>query len=174
MKKPILAFTALALCSTAAVADSERELAEEMLELTHVEDMVTETIAAYSEQLAMQDPQMDAGELEGMLEEAMGWDEIREPVIDMVVDLYDEDELEGINEFYRSDVGQVYSEKAPEFSGQLSQLIVTNIQQALGAGQQQQPGGAPGGGGGGAPGGGGGGAPEGGGGAPEGGGGPMP
>ena len=169
MKKPILAFAMLSLCSTAAVAGDKRELAEEMLELTHVEEMVTETIAAYSEQLAMQNPQMDASQLQEQLDEAMGWDELREPVVEMVKDLYSEDELEGINEFYRSDVGQVYSETAPEFSGQLSQLLVTNIQQALGAGQQQQPGGAPGGGGGG------GGAPGGGGGAPEGGGGgPMP
>ena len=144
MRKPILAAVALTMLSSAAVAEeSERELAREMLELTNVEEMVTETIAAYSEQLAMQNPQMQAPQVEEMLDEAMGWEKIREEVTDMAIEIYDEQELSEINAFYRSEVGQAYAEKAPEFSGQLSQLIVTNIQQALGAGQQQR---APGGG----------------------------
>ena len=56
--------------------------------------------------------------------------------IKIVANSFTEEELIGINTFYKSGVGKVLAEKSPALSAALSQLIGSNLNKALGAMQQ--------------------------------------
>ncbi len=63
----------------------------------------------------------------------MGWEVLKEPMIKIVADSFTEEELVGINTFYKSRFGKVLADKSPALSAAISQLIASNLNKALGA-----------------------------------------
>ncbi|HET6421756.1 MAG TPA: DUF2059 domain-containing protein, partial [Geobacteraceae bacterium] len=66
----------------------------------------------------------------------MGWDVLREPMIKIVANSFTEEELIGINTFFKSRFGKVLAEKSPALSAAISELIGSNLNKAMGAMQQ--------------------------------------
>ena len=70
-------------------------------------------------------------EFEEYFREAMSWDALIGPVIDIYEQAYTVDELKAINQFLSSPVGQSFVAKAPEVNEKTSAIFVENMQKAM-------------------------------------------
>jgi len=111
--------------------DHKNNLAVEYLELSKAKETFDTTIETYVEQLSAQNPSTDKNKLKAFFESYMGWDVLKNSTIKIVADSFTEEELIGINNFYKSRIGQSLAEKTPALSAAISQLIGQNLNKAV-------------------------------------------
>jgi uncharacterized protein len=108
------------LLASAARADeaSRRTKAEEMLRLTNAEQMMKQ----YFDQMqAMQTAQLakmpGAANIQDrimqLVKDRMSWEKLRPAFVQLYVDTYTDEELDGIIAFYKSPAGRAFVEKMP-------------------------------------------------------------
>ncbi len=120
-----------------ALADERKnQLASEYLELSKAKETFDITIETYVNQLSSQNPGIDKNKLREFFNAYMGWEVLKEPTIKIVADSFTEEELIGINTFYKSRFGKVLADKSPALSAAISELIASNLKKALGAMRQ--------------------------------------
>lgn len=118
------------ILSTPAFADEKRELILEMLEITQAKKNHELMVDAYVKQFSS-NPVMATENFEKYFREAMSWDSIIDPVVEIYEDAYTVEELEYINEFYSSPIGQSFIKKAPQVNEKSSAVMMKNIQSAM-------------------------------------------
>ena len=128
LKAMILFSAFLLLFSPLAAADeaSHRAAAEELLLLMHVDQMVKPVFEQIERMMEQQFDQSDAPEesrpilkkytskMMKILEEALGWEKMKDDYVDMYVRTYTENEIRAIADFYRTPAGQAFIEKMPK------------------------------------------------------------
>lgn len=113
-----------------AQEDEHRKLAEELLRLTETDKNIERTFEMVkqmqmgqvnniqlSEELSREDKEMIAsmqGKIMDIIVKEMGWDNVKDDFIDIYVDVFTKDELEGIIAFYKTSAGQKFVKKQPE------------------------------------------------------------
>ena len=136
LRQSIIFFIA-ALFMSGAFADSDkRSLAIEYLELSKTKESFDFAIEAYVNQFATQNQDSDKNKIRDFFNSYMGWDVLKEPTIEIVLDTFSEAELKGINEFYKSKYGKVLAEKTPILSASMSQVIGTKLTKTMSAMQR--------------------------------------
>ena len=142
MKYGILFFLIVGLAGSAQAqeaSESEQQAARDLLETMNTQ----QTFQASMD--AMLDMQMDqnpaAAQLEPIMREFfaeyLAWDKIQPDYVALYTDLYTEDELKGIIEFYQTDVGQKMVEVMPEMAVRSQQIAQEHIQEHAGELQQK-------------------------------------
>jgi len=126
--KVMVLFYMLFLFSSLAMADeaSHRAAAEELLLLMNVDKMVEPVFEQMQLMMEQQFDQSDAPEdarpilkkytakMMQVLEEALGWEKMRDDYVDIYVRTYTESEIRAIADFYRTPAGQAFIEKMPQ------------------------------------------------------------
>ena len=133
-----------------AQEDVRRQLVEELLILTEVDKTLESTFEMVKqmqmdqlkkiplpEGLSEEDSEKIAsmqGKIMDIVVEEMGWDKIKGDIIDVYVDVFTKEELEGIIEFYKTPFGQKLIKKQPELmhkSMEIAQKQLTSIMPKL-------------------------------------------
>lgn len=112
--------------------DHKNQLAIEYLELSKTKESFDITIETYVNQLSSQNPSTDKKKMRDFFEAYMGWEVLKKPTIKIIADSFSEEELIGINNFYKSKVGKALAEKTPALSAAISELIGKNLNKAIG------------------------------------------
>lgn len=128
-----IVLTSLACLTAVSVfADGHKDqLANEYLELSKTKETFDITIETYVEQLSSQNPNADKNKMRAFFEAYMGWEVLKKPTLKIVADSFTEEELIGINNFYKSKIGKALAEKTPALSAAISQLIGQNLNKAI-------------------------------------------
>ncbi len=133
MKKIVALMVMVSLCGIGPLfaQDDIRPLAVEYLELSKAKETVDATVDSYVNQIAKDNPKADRAKIQELYNRMMGWDALKEPILELVVKTFSQEELQGINEFYRTPPGQALADKSPKLSGELANLISNNLQKAF-------------------------------------------
>ena len=122
----------LLLVSTSVLSEADKQkLATEYLELSKAEKTLDSTIQAYVDQIVASNPAANKEQISQKFNSVMGWDVLKQALIEIVMKHFSADELEQINAFYKTKVGQAYAEKSPAIAVDMSNLIGENIQNTL-------------------------------------------
>ncbi len=116
--------------STSVLADEKRDLILEMLEVTQAKKNHELMINAYIKQFS-NNPAMATDSFEKYFRQAMAWDSLIDPMIKIYEESYTIEEIEYINKFYSSPIGQSFIEKSPQVNEKASAIFMNNIQRAL-------------------------------------------
>lgn len=130
MKKMCAVILAAACASAGLLSaqedDGRRKLAEELLSLMNVQENIEESFAAVKK---MQVSQLKSMGLSGaasdraqamqekimdLIAEELSWGKLKDDYIDIYAATFEEEELKGLIEFYKSPVGQKFVGKNPE------------------------------------------------------------
>jgi hypothetical protein len=128
MKTTLLScWIVLLLCSPVLADDaSRRATALRILETTNVKESVDQVMDAMESMLSQQLSTMDLSvegreaaarmqaEMMSFMAEAMTWEDLRDFMVDTYSELFTEQELLGLAEFYESDLGQKMIARQPE------------------------------------------------------------
>jgi len=117
--------------------DEKTNLAVEYLKLSNTKTTIDETIEAYVTQFAAADPNTDKAEIREFFNAYMGWDVIKEPSIQIVSNIFTQEELEAVNNFYKTKYGTAFANKSPALSAAISEIIGQNLNKAMAKMQQQ-------------------------------------
>ena len=125
---------------------SHREAASELMVVMEVErsvdqmyDQIQQLMISSTREMAADDRNEDLLEdymvsVVELMRDEMSWASMESDLIDIYVDVYTEEELRGLADFYRSPLGQAFSEKMPqamEASMAVSQEMVRNMMPKL-------------------------------------------
>jgi len=120
--------------------NTHRDLAEELLVLTKVEESREKNIEAFKQMFVSQlqtknSPENGGENLLSIMTEIwdndMSWDKIKEGFIDIYVEAFNEEELRQINEFYKSPSGQALLIKMPEITQKSIEFSTALVQPKL-------------------------------------------
>jgi hypothetical protein len=128
MKLPYLVVLVCLLFASTAFADekSHRQAAEELLAVSDADsimDQMQEQVKGMFSSMVqdMDIPPEKRGEAErymnrlgNLMAEEMSWEKMKEPMIEVYVAVYTEDELREVTAFYRSSIGQKVLAKMPQ------------------------------------------------------------
>lgn len=137
---------ALALPVQADTATAK--LAEELMTLMKVDDSMKQGMEMARAAMISQTRQMSAqmgqtnvaqvaeyqGRVMDLIAAEMSWDKVKTQVVDLYATTFNESELKGLIEFYKSPVGQAFIRKQPELmqkSMQLNQHLMRDLQPKL-------------------------------------------
>jgi hypothetical protein len=146
----LLAVPLLAAGPVLAGADTERELAEELLTLMNVKEMSEQALKEMSEVMPPGETPDAAESRQAMIDlmqKAMSWDGVKDDYIAIYADLFSEDDLRAYVAFFRSPAGRKYVETTPELTkrtmevgAKRMQAIVPQLQKLMErqAGEQKQ------------------------------------
>ncbi len=141
----IAALVALVLLPSALLAqsDSHIEAAQELLVLTKTREATEQAFeqiyplfSSMSEQQAIPDEYREtmAEDLQANLEfvkKELNWSVLEPRLVQMYVGVYSEEELRGLNEFYRTPLGQKFIAKTPEIMAASSQMTMELFRELL-------------------------------------------
>ena len=112
------------MLQSASFADpiSHKKVAEELLIVTNVkgqlDQMLDQMRAMQAQQLRTLGQSEDAitnqNEMMQYVEEMMGWETLKDDYISLYIEVFSEEELQGLVDFYKSDLGQKLLVKQPE------------------------------------------------------------
>ncbi|KAF0095304.1 MAG: hypothetical protein E1N59_799 [Puniceicoccaceae bacterium 5H] len=124
------------------VPSEEMDLANQLLEVTNGRRMIDDLVERYSQILSQslvqaaqesngspEAAQQIADEISTWFEGVMSWDQIEPMIAEAYAKAYTSDELQGLIEFYHSDLGQKLLEKQPELMQRSMQIGQQYIQQ---------------------------------------------
>ncbi len=138
----VVAVVFLSLTSAVFAESSKRESVEELLEISNVDSMMdsmygqmTQMFSGMEEQLGVQPEEREVfnnymARLVEAMQKEMSWEVMKEPMIDLYLKHYSEQEIQDILAFYRSDTGRSMIEKMPavmQDSMQVSQEMMVNF-----------------------------------------------
>ena len=134
MKYGMLFFLLVGLAGSAHAQDaseSEQQAALDLLETMNTQQTFEASMDAMLDMQMEQNPA--ATQLEPIMREFfaehLAWEEIQPDYVALYTDLYTEDELKGIIEFYQTDVGQKMVEVMPEMAVRSQQIAQEHIQE---------------------------------------------
>ena len=134
----LAALVALTVLPTALLAQTEShiEAAKEHLVLTKAREATEqafEQVIPLADSMSEHYPvpedhrELMAEEMQANLEfmkQELNWSVLEPRLVQVYVDVYSEDELRGLNEFYRSSLGQKFIEKTPEVMAASTQMTM--------------------------------------------------
>ena len=128
-----------------ADAQSHRQEVETLFKLTHMEAKIEESVDNVLAMQLQQNPQLAQRQavLRAFLEKYIGWNSMKEPLIEMYVKTFSEQELKEMNAFYITPTGQKVILQLPELVQERNRLAMQRIQANIGELEQaiaQQPG----------------------------------
>ena len=119
-----------AMAANAADPD-QRQLALDYLTTSRVEDLINSSMNEYDEQLFKDATPEKRAEFRKFLKDAIGWDALKEQLIDLVLTLYTKEELEASIAYMRSPAGASMTAKGPEFSKRYASIGLSNLQKVI-------------------------------------------
>ena len=126
MRMLFLLLTLTAILSAQTPTDSHRAAALDMLEASQSEQMMDQVYAQLDNMFAGMVTQMDIPEekkpvmesymkkMANLMREEMSWSKWKESFVEIYVNVYTEEELRELAEFYRSPLGEKFMAKMPE------------------------------------------------------------
>ena len=128
-----------------ADAQTHRQEVETLFKLTHMEAKIEESVDNVLAMQLQQNPQLAQRQavLRAFLEKYIGWNSMKEPLIEMYVKTFSEPELKEMNAFYITPTGQKVILQLPELVQERNRLAMQRIQANIGELEQaiaQQPG----------------------------------
>ena len=126
-----------------AQAESHIEAAKELLLLTKAKEATEqafEQILPLTNSMSEHYPvpedhrELMAEEMQANLEfmkQEMNWSVLEPRLVQVYVDVYTEDELRGLNDFYRSPLGQKFIEKTPEVMAASTKMTMEMLQEFI-------------------------------------------
>ena len=122
----------------AADSASHKQQVETLFRLTQMEKKIQESVESVVQLQLRQNPQLGQHEqaVRDFFTKNMGWDSLKNDITDMYLTTFSEKELEQINAFYITPVGQKVIKAVPELVQQRNQLAMQRLQQNIGELQQ--------------------------------------
>ncbi len=129
MRAAIAVFAAVLLCLGQYVRaeevkqDARHALAEELLNEMHMKENIEKSLAMVKKMMPPMPKKAEAKEgekgeqPEDVLEQItseMNWDGVKQDYIDIYADMFTEEELKGLVDFYKSPAGKAFVEKQPD------------------------------------------------------------
>ncbi len=146
-------FLILLICLSANIVAQDKErykAADELLKTLNSEKLIKVMLDQFRPMLLQQyssmglSPKIMAKKQEiidiifDIMEEEFKWDKIKDDMITIYADVYTTDELNELNEFFKTPIGQKYIEKTPEimqksmaFGQKIGQKIAPRLMQVL-------------------------------------------
>lgn len=121
---------AVLLIPLSAFCGEKRELVLQLLDVMNARENHELVLKTYEEQFSS-DPVMNTPEFQKYFREAMSWDGLIEPTIEIYVNSYSAEELQGLISFYKSPIGTAFIKKMPEVNKQSTKLVVQRIQSSM-------------------------------------------
>ena len=112
-------------------ADEKIELVLEMLEVTNAKDAHDQIIEGYIKNISQGMDDERKVKIRDYFYEAMGWEKIIGPMIDIYVESYTVEELKAINKFFSSEIGKSFIAKSPEVNRKSVEMMSANIKKAM-------------------------------------------
>ncbi|KAF3362678.1 hypothetical protein PHSC3_000917 [Chlamydiales bacterium STE3] len=114
--------------------EAEREAASELLEVSHFEKVMDDSLNATVEMMKQIDPNMSSHEatIRKFYRKYMSAESLRNEMIDLYAEIFTEGELREITAFYKTETGQKSLEKLPELMQRAMQIGQTRVMQNMG------------------------------------------
>lgn len=134
MKYLLIAILALTINLPVFAADGKRESVKELMVLMKIDSMIESMYSQMDQMFAGVGEQMgiEASEqgifdnymrkISASMQEEVSWKKIEEPMIDIYMKSYTEEEIQDLLTFYRSSTGRSLVEKMPAVMGESMQL----------------------------------------------------
>jgi hypothetical protein len=118
----------------AAENDTHRQAVETLFQLTHMEQKISESVVNVAQLQIQQEPGLAAKKdiLLAFLEKYIGWDAIKDPLAEMYLQTFTEDELKTMNAFYITPIGQKVITIVPQLVEQRNRLAMQQLQEHIG------------------------------------------
>ena len=122
----------------AADSASHKQQVETLFRLTQMEKKIQDSVDSVVQLQLRQNPQLGQHEqaVHEFFTKYMGWNSLQKDLTDMYLSTFSEKELEQINAFYITPVGQKVITTLPQLVEQRNQLASQRIQQNIGELQQ--------------------------------------
>ena len=132
MKKLITAFIIALVSSNVYAAEViDKNLAIEYLKLSKTDEIINASIQEYETQLFANAKPEDKATLRKMMEDSMGWEAVKDQLVEVVINVYTKEEIVAYIEFMKSPLGASATAKSGEFSKQFTMAVSTNLQKVL-------------------------------------------
>ena len=117
---------------------SHRQQVETLFRLTQMEKKIQESVESVVQLEIRQNPQLGQHEqaVRNFFAKYIGWSALKNDIANMYINTFSEKELEQINAFYITPVGQKVINEVPELVQQRNQLAMQRLQQNIGELQQ--------------------------------------
>ena len=124
----------VAATATSADPASHRQAVERLFELTHMQQRIGESVDQVLSLQLQQNPELreHQGVLRVFLEEQIGWQALREALVEMYLAAFSEPELGEMNAFYASPTGQKVIVRLPELVQERNQLAMHRLREHIG------------------------------------------
>ncbi len=121
-----------------ADADSHRQAVERLFELTDMQEKIAESVDNVLAIQLGQNPSLREHHdlLRAFLEKHIGWDGLKDDILDMYLNTFTEPELNEMNAFYASPTGRKVIERLPELVQRRNRLAMQRMQDNIGELQQ--------------------------------------
>jgi hypothetical protein len=137
----LLVFLLALACPTVSHAgpDSHRQAVARLLELTHMQRLIEESVDGVLTLQIAQNPALAEHKeaLRAFLEKYIGWQALKDDLTAMYLQAFTEAELAEMNDFYSSPTGQKVLQRLPELVQQRNQLAMRRLQEHIGELQQE-------------------------------------
>ncbi|MEW8187516.1 MAG: DUF2059 domain-containing protein [Candidatus Thiodiazotropha endolucinida] len=130
MKYGRLLLISVLLISLSANCGEKRELIYMLLDVTQAQNNHEVLLLSYEEQFKS-NPITNTPEFRAYFRDAMSWEGLVEPTIEVYEKAYTEEEIQGLIDFYKSPIGIAYIEKMPEVNKQCSEIMMQRMNQAM-------------------------------------------
>ena len=122
----------------AADSTAHRQQVETLFRLTQMEKKIQESVESVVQLEIRQNPQLEQHRkaVFDFFAKHIGWSALRNDIADMYIATFSEKELEQINAFYITPVGQKVIKAVPELVQQRNQLAMQRLQQNIAELQQ--------------------------------------
>ena len=117
-----------------ADADSHRAAVEQLFKLTHMEQKVSESVDNVLLIQLQQSPQLEPHRqaLDDFLQQHIGWNSMKEAIAAMYMEAFSEAELNEMNAFYITPIGQRVINDVPPLVQRRNQLAMQRMQENIG------------------------------------------
>ncbi|NIR12975.1 MAG: DUF2059 domain-containing protein [Desulfobacterales bacterium] len=129
----LAAFIVFAAGAVRAEKDSHYQATVELLELFHMEKLLSETLEQMLDVQIQQDPSLKPfeGVMKDFLAKYMSWEALKDDYIRIYMEEFTEAELRDMIEFYKTSTGQKAIEKTPVLAAKGSQLGQQRVQENI-------------------------------------------
>lgn len=110
---------------------TDRKLAIEYIESARIQQSIGASLEAYSRHLFSKLPTRDREKAAASMQKTMGWDAVKEQLVDLVLGTYTADELKAAIAFMHTPLGAAYTAKSKDFHDKWATLISQNFQRVL-------------------------------------------
>jgi len=123
------------ISSAQAQEDTKLTLSEKLLTVMEMQKTIEQSFGAVKNMIPNQEnAPPEAQQVVDMIIKELSWDNIKADYIKLYADIFTEDELKGLINFYESPIGKAYIKKQPELtqkSMMLSQKMIMKVMPKL-------------------------------------------